>query len=134
MIVEMFQRSAFGLTFETEDILGYRLQSEVLRALSIDLKKQTVEYEITQKGLPTKRRTEYSPNLNELIKKLPLTTDAFDGKFQGLRISEHGVSVANPKQCVPRSREDDPWDMTSYFDNTNTGKFKNKSGLKLADE
>ena len=56
MIITMFQRSVFALTFETDDILGYRSgpQGEVLRALSIDLKRRTVEYELTQRGLPTK--------------------------------------------------------------------------------
>jgi hypothetical protein len=56
LIIKMFQCSVFALTFETDDVLGYRSSQEtdVLRALSINLRQQTVEYELTQKRLPAR--------------------------------------------------------------------------------
>ena len=133
LIIEMFQRSVFVLTFETDDVLGYRSsqETEVLRALSINLTQQTVEYELNQKGLPTRRRVEYSPSLENLITKLPLTADAFDLKFQGLRLTEQGVSVAERKSLAEGQ---DPWDMTSYFDKSHSEKLQKKTRLQLVEE
>jgi hypothetical protein len=127
MIITMFQRSVFALTFETDDILGYRSgpQGEVLRAFSIDLKRRTVEYELTQRGLPTKRRVEHSPNLAHLVEKLPLTADSFDLKFQGLKLSEEGAANAQTR---------DPWDLTRYHEKSRTEEPQGKTGLKLVDE
>jgi hypothetical protein len=90
IIIEVLQPSVFALTFETDDVIGYRSNEEakVLRALSINLKRQTVEYELTQRGLSVTRRVEYSPSPEILIEKLPLTAAAFDLKFQGLRLTE----------------------------------------------
>ncbi len=134
MIVDLFQRSVFGLAFEAEDFLGYRSQSEALRALSIDLKRQTVEYELTEKGTPTKRRTEYSPSMAQLIKKLPLTAKEFDLKFEGLRITELGATSTEKEGRVPRHRREDPWDMTSYFDKSEAEKLKKRSNLRLSED
>ena len=136
MIITMFQRSVFALTFETDDILGYRSgpQGEVLRALSIDLKRRTVEYELTQRGLPTKRRVEHSPNLAHLVEKLPLTADSFDLKFQGVKLSEEGAANAQARDRVPPAETQDPWDLTRYHEKSRTEKPQGKTGLKLVDE
>jgi hypothetical protein len=137
MIITMFQRSVFALTFETDDILGYRSgpQGEVLRALSIDLKRRTVEYELTQRGLPTKRRVEHSPNLAHLVEKLPLTANSFDLKFQGLKLTEEGAADARTKgRVVPPAGTQDPWDLTRYQEKSRTEKPQGKTGLKLVDE
>jgi hypothetical protein len=136
MIITMFQRSVFALTFETDDILGYRSgpQGEVLRALSIDLKRRTVEYELTERGLPTKRCVEHSPNLVHLVEKLPLTADSFDLKFQGLKFSEEGASNTPARDRVPPAGTQDPWDLTRYYEKFRTEKPEGKTGLKLVDE
>ena len=134
LIVEMFQRSAFGLTFETEEILGYRLQGEKLRALSIDLEKQTVEYEIREKGMPAQRRVEYSPSLHQLVEKLPLTPGAFDLKFQGLRLAEKGVPLQERKLLHTHLHNDDPWDAASCFGTPPVRKTGTATGLRLSDE
>ena len=133
LIIEMFQRSVFTLIFETDDVLGYRSSQEtdVLRALSINLTQRTVEYELTQKGLPARRRVEYSPSLENLMTKLPLTADAFDLKFQGLRLTEQGVSVAERKSLA---EGEDPWDLTNYFDKSRSEKPQKKTRLQLMDE
>jgi hypothetical protein len=133
LIIEMFQRSVFALTFETEDVLGYRSSQEtdVLRALSINLRQQTVEYELTRRGLPARRRVEYSPSLENLMTKLPLTADAFDLKFEGLRLTEQGVSVAERKSLA---EGEDPWDMTNYFDKSRIKKLQKKTRLQLVEE
>ena len=133
LIIEMFQSSVFALIFETDDVLGYRLgqETDVLRALSINLTQRTLEYELTQKGLPARRRVEYSPTLEILITKLPLTADAFDLKFQGLRLTEQGVSAAERKSLA---EGEDPWDMTSYFNKSPSEKPQKKTPLRLIDE
>jgi len=133
LIIQALQGSVFVLTFETDDALGYRSsrQAEVLRAFSIDLKQQTVEYELTQKGRPIRRRIEYSPSLAILKNKLPLTTSAFDLKFQGLRLTEQGVSAA---ERVSLAQTKDPWDTANCFDKSRTQKLKEKTSLRLADE
>jgi hypothetical protein len=136
MIMTMFQRSVFALTFETDEVLGYRSgpQGEVLRALSIDLKRRTVEYELTQRGLPTKRRVEYSPDLTRLVEKLPLTVDSFDLKFQGLKLAEGGAVVGRERGRVPLDKTKDPWDLTNYYEESRTPEPQEKRGLKLVDE
>ena len=133
LIIEMFQRSVFALTFETEDVIGYRSSQEtdMVRAFSINLTQQTVEYELTQKGLPTRRRVEYPPSLENLMTKLPLTADAFDLKFHGLRLTEQGISVAERKSLAEGQ---DPWDLTNYFDKSSTEKPQKKTRLQLMDE
>ncbi len=134
LIIEMFQRSVFGLTFEAEEALGYRSESGALRALSIDLKQQKVEYELTRQGLPTKRRVEYSASMDQLIKKLPLTIKSFDLKFEGLRVTDLGATVAKAETHLTRDRRADPWDLTTYFDKPIPDKLKSGSRLKLSDE
>ena len=136
MIIVMFQRSAFALTFETEEILGYRSgpQGEVQRALSINLKQWTVEYELRQTGLPTKRRVEYSANLAHLVEKLPLTVNSFDLKFQGLKLTEEEAAIVRARNRVPRAETEDPWDLTNYYGKSRTGEQQGESGLKLVDE
>ena len=126
IIIEMFQGTVFTLIFESEDIMGFRSSSEVgvLRAFSIDLKQQTVEYELKEKGVPLRRRIEYSPGLQQLIKKLPITSHAFDLKFQGMRLTEHGVSVA---ERVSLANNGDPWDRTRYFDKSRSEKLTEKT-------
>jgi hypothetical protein len=133
LIIEMLEGSSFALTFETDDVLGYRssLATGVTRAFSINLTQQTVEYELSQKGVPTRRRIEYSPTLAILTKKLPLTLDAFDLKFQGLKLTEQGVSVA---ERASLAHGDDPWDMTNYFDKPRAEELRKKASLTLADE
>ena len=115
IIVEMFEGTVFTLIFESEDTLGFRSNpgDEILRAFSINLKQQTVQYELREKEKPIRRRIEYSPSPELLIKKLPLTSHEFDLKFEGMRITEQGVSVAERSSLADN---DDPWDMTSYFD------------------
>ena len=133
LIIEMFQRSVFALIFETNDVLGYRSnrETDVLRALSINLPQRPVEYELTQKGLLVRRRVEYSPSLENLMTKLPLTADAFDLKFQGLRLTEQGVSVAERKSLAEGH---DPWDLTNYFGKSRTEKPQKKTRLQLVEE
>lgn len=133
LIIKALQGSVFVLTFETDDALGYRSsqQADALRAFSINLKQQTVEYELTQKGRPVRRRIEYSPSLAILKNKLPLTTAAFDLKFQGLRLTEQGVSVA---ERVSLAENRDPWDTANCFDKSRTQKLKEGTSLRLADE
>ena len=133
LIIEALRGSVFALIFDTDDVLGYRSSREakMLRAFSIDLKQQTVEYELTQRGLPVRRRIEYSPSLAILKNKLPLTTAAFDLKFEGLRLTEQGVSVA---ERVSLAKDQDPWDTANYFDKPGTQEPKEKTGLRLADE
>jgi hypothetical protein len=133
IIIEMFQGTVFTLTFESEDIMGFRSSSETdtLRAFSINLRRQTVEYELKEKGAPVRHRIEYSPGLELLIKKLPLTSHAFDLKFQGMRLTEHGVSVA---ERVSLAENDDPWDMTSYFERSRAGKLREKTDRRLVNK
>ena len=75
MIAAKLEGSAFVLTFETEEIIGYRsgVQRQELRALYINLERWTAEYELTQGGLPIRRRIEYFPTMVHLIEKLPVT-------------------------------------------------------------
>ena len=117
----MFDGSTFTLIFESEDTMGFRSNSgtEVQRAISISLKQRTVEYELKEKGKPVRRRVEYSPSLELLVKKLPITSYAFDMKFQGMRVTEQGVSVA---ERVSLAENEDPWDRTSYFDTSSKPK------------
>jgi hypothetical protein len=136
MIMVMFQRSAFALTFETDEVLGYRSgpQGEVLRALSIDLKQRTVEYELRQTGLPTERRVEHSANLAHLVEKLPLTVDSFDLKFQSLKLTEEEAAIVRARDRASRAETEDPWDLTNYCGKSRTGEKQGGSGLKLVDE
>jgi hypothetical protein len=136
MIIVMFQRSAFALTFETDEVLGYRSgpQGEVLRALSINLKQRTVEYELRQTGLPTERRVEHSANLAHLVEKLPLTADSFDLKFKGLKLTEEGAAIVQARDRVSLAGTQDPWDLTNYYEKSRAGKPQGESGLKLVDE
>jgi hypothetical protein len=136
MVITMFQRSVFALAFETDEILGYRSgpQGDVLRALSIDLKRGIVEYELTHKGLPTKRHVEYSPNLSRLVEKLPLTVDSFDLKFQGLKLNEERTPVIRAKERVLLAETEDPWDLTNYYEKSRTKEQQGESHLKLAEE
>ncbi len=133
LIIEALQGSVFVLTFETDDALGYRSSQEtdVLRALSINLKQHIVEYELTQRGRLVRRRIEYSPSLAILKNKLPLTTCAFDLKFQGLRLTEQGVSVA---ERLSLAENRDPWDTANCFDKSRTQKSKENTSLRLVDE
>lgn len=133
LIIDVLQGSVFVLTFETDDALGYRSSQEtdVLRALSINLKQHTVEYELTLRGRLVRRRIEYSPSLAILKNKLPLTTCAFDLKFQGLRLTEQGVSVA---ERVSLAENRDPWDTANCFDKSRTQKSKEDTSLRLVDE
>ena len=132
LIIEAFQGSVFVLTFETDDALGYRSNQETdVRSLSINLKQQTVEYELTQRGRPARRRIEYSPSLAILKNKLPITTAAFDLKFEGLRLTEQGVSVA---ERVSLAQTKDPWDTANCFDKSRTQKLKESTSLRLVDE
>ena len=133
-IIGMFQSSIFALTFESEDILGYRSHTDTLRAFTVDLRTLTIEYEVTQEGKPTKRHIEYSPGMAQLIKKLPLTADAFDLKFQGLRLASCGVSVTGSRDRLPCAAAHDPWDTSNYFDETPIQRPRQKSYFRLAEE
>jgi hypothetical protein len=106
----------------------------VQRALSINLKQWTVEYELRQTGLPTKRRVEYSANLAHLVEKLPLTVNSFDLKFQGLKLTEEEAAIVRARNRVPRAETEDPWDLTNYYGKSRTGEQQGDSGLKLVDE
>lgn len=136
MIAAKFERSAFVLTFETEEIIGYRsgLQRDVLRALYINLKRWSAEYELTQGGLPIRRRIEYFPTMAHLIEKLPVTVASFDLKFQGLELKDDGGTAAQSRNRTSLTDTKDPWDPTNYYEKPRTGKPQELTRLKLADE
>jgi hypothetical protein len=136
MIAAKFERSAFALTFETDEILGYRAGSKggILRALYINLEQQTVEYELSQEGLSVKRRTEYCPTLELLIKGLPVTVDAFDQKLHGgLKLADDRRTVGLTRDSEPPVGVKDPWDLTNYYDKSRA-KPQRSLGLRREDE
>lgn len=128
--------SAFALTFETEEIIAYRsgLQRDVLRAIYINLKRWTVECELTQGGLPVRRRVEYFPTMVHLIEELPVTVASFDLKFQDLKLKDDGGAAAQPRSRTSLTDTKDPWDPTNYYEKPRTGKPQELTRLKLADE
>jgi len=136
MIAAKFEGSAFALTFETEEIIAYRSgrQREELRALTIDLKRQTAEYELTQGGLSIRRRFEYFPTMVHLLEKLPVTADSFDLKFQGLQLEDNGGAAAQPRNRLPLAETRDPWDLANYYDQSVAAKPQRPTRLKLVDE
>ncbi|MBP1732109.1 MAG: hypothetical protein H6Q55_2538 [Deltaproteobacteria bacterium] len=137
LITEKFERSAFALTFETDEIIGYRAGSKggVLRALYINLEQRTVEYELAQGGLPVKRRTEYCPAVAHLIEGLPVTFDAFDQKLHGgLKLAENGGPVPGTGKGASSARPKDPWDLTNYYDKSRNEEPPAGRRLKLEDE
>ena len=136
MIAAKLGRSAFSLTFETDEIIAYRSSSQgnVLRAVYINLEQRAVEYELTQEDLPTRNRVEYFPTLAHLIEKLPVTIDSFDLKFQGLKLKEDEGATAQVRNRVPLGANNDPWDPTNYFDNPHTGKPHVVPGLRPVDK
>ena len=136
MIASKFERSAFTLGFETDEIIGYRLGSKgsILRALYINLEQKTVEYELSQEGLTAKRRTEYCPTMEQLIKDLPVTIDAFDQKLHGgLKLASDRRAVGLVMDNTPPPGVRDPWDLTNYYDKSRT-KPQRSLGLKREDE
>ena len=132
MIAGKFEGSVFALAFETEQIIGFRsgLKSGVLRALHINLERQTVEYELMQGGLLIKRQAEHFPTLAHLIERLPVTIDSFDLKFKGLRLQEDGGPDSPARHRVPLAENKDPWDLANYYDNPRTGKPHVEPGLR----
>jgi hypothetical protein len=134
MIAAKFERSAFVLAFETEEIVGYRSgrQREELRALYINLKQWTAEYEITQGGLPVRRRIEYFPTMVHLIEKLPVTVASFDLKFQGLNLKDNRGAAPQSRNRTSLTDTKDPWDPTNYYEKPRTGKPQELTRLKLA--
>ena len=136
LIAAKFERSVFVLAFETEEIVGYRsgLQRDVLRALYINLKRWSAEYELTQGGLPIRRRIEYFPTMAHLIEKLPVTVASFDLKFQGLGLKDDGGAVADTRSRVALAGTKDPWDLANYYEKPRTRKPQRPTHLKLEDE
>ncbi len=132
----MFQRTVFVLTFESDEVLGYRSgsQGDVLRSLSINLRQGVVEYELMKRGLSPKRRVEHSSSMAHLLEKLPHTVDSFDLKFAGPRRTEEGGAHIRERGAAPADAAKDPWDLTSYFDKSRAGKLGSDTGLKLADD
>lgn len=119
MISAKFERSAFVLTFETDEIIGYRAVSKagLIRALYINLERRTVEYELSEGGLGVKRRTEFSPTVEGLIEGLPVTFDSFDQKLHGgLKLAEEEGVARYAGKRAPLARAEDPWDLTNYYD------------------
>ena len=136
IIALKFERSAFALTFETDEIIGYRAGSKggVLRALYINLEQLTLEYELSQEGLSVKRRTEYFPAIEQLMKDLPVTVDAFDQKLHGgLKLADDRRPVGLTRESAPPAGAKDPWDLTNYYDKSQE-KQKRRGGLRLEDE
>jgi hypothetical protein len=136
VITARLEGSVFALAFETEQIIGFRsgLKGEVVRALHINLERHTVEYELLKGGLLIRRQAEYFPTLAHLIEKLPVTVDSFDMKFQGLRLKEDGGLDSQPRRRAPLAANEDPWDLTNYFDNPHTGKPHVEPRLKPLDK
>jgi hypothetical protein len=136
MIAAKLERSAFVLTFETEEVIAYRSgrQHEELRALYIDLNRRTAEYEVTQGGRPIRRRVEYFPTMLHLIEKLPVTIASFDLKFQGLTLEDNRRAAEQPKNRIPLAGSKDPWDQTNYYEKPNTGRPQRLTSLKLVDD
>jgi hypothetical protein len=136
MIAARFERSAFALTFETDEIIGYRAGSKgvVLRALYINLERQTVEYELSQDALSVKRRTEYCPTIEQLIRNLPVTIDAFDQKLHGgLKLADDRGTAGLARDSASPAGARDPWDLTNYYDKSRA-KQQRSLGLRREDK
>ncbi len=135
MIVKL-EGSAFALTFETEETIGYRsgLRGDVVRAFYINLERRTVEYELTEGKLQTRRRVEHFPTMASLVEKLPVTTASFDLKFPGLKLNDDGGVFARSRNRTPLAEAKDPWEPTNYYEKRHTGEPQGAARLKLADE
>ena len=135
MIAARFEGSPFVLTFETEEVIAYRCgaQGDAVRAVYIDLQRQTAEYELTQGGVAVKHRSECFPDLELLIQRLPVTIASFDLKFRGLSLKSDGEVVAPSRNRAAVSDAMDPWDPTHYYEKPRTGKPQVIARFKLSD-
>jgi hypothetical protein len=135
-MVAKLEGSAFVLTFETEETIGYRsgLRGDVLRAFYINLERRTVEYELAEEKLPIRRRVEHFPTMASLVENLPVTTTSFDLKFQGLKRKDDGGVFARPGNRIRLAEVKDPWELTNYYEKPHTGEPQGPTRLKLADE
>ncbi len=135
MIATRFEGSPFVLTFETEEVVAYRssAQDDGVRAVYIDLQRQTAEYELTRGGVAVKHRSEFFPDLEQLIQRLPVTVASFDLKFRGLTLKGEEAGVAPSKNRAVLSDAIDPWDPTHYHEKPRTGKPQVIARFKLSD-
>ncbi len=135
-IAAWLRRSAFVLTFETEEVIACRAgsQGDALRALYINLAQLRIEYELTEEGSPLKRRVEYFPTMDSLLEKLPVTIASFDLKFRGVRLKHDVEANAQGKGRTPLAATRDPWDLTNYCGRPRDGRPHESPSLKLEDD
>jgi hypothetical protein len=134
-IAARFKGSPFVLTFETEEVIAYRsgAPDDAVRAVYIDLQRQTVEYEFTQGGKKVKHRSECFPDLEQLIQRLPVSVASFDLKFRGLSLKADEEGAASSRNRAALSDAADPWDPTHYYEKPRTGKPEVIARFKLSD-
>ena len=134
-IAARFKGTPFVLTFETEAVIAYRsaAQGDAVRAVYIDLERQTAEYELTRGGVAVKHRSECFPDLEHLLQRLPVTVASFDLKFQGLSLKNDGEGVLPSRNRAALSDTTDPWDPTHYYEKPRTGKPQVIARFKLSD-
>jgi hypothetical protein len=137
MIEAKFESSGFALTIETKESVGYRsgLKTDLLRAVYIHLERRAVEYELAQRGAPSRHRVEHFETIEQLLGQLPTDTASFDLKFQGLKPESDGTAAKMAGR--PRANTyttEDPWDLTNYYAPPRSEKTHSPSGLRLVDQ